>query len=264
MPTADDLYLDILKFLARGANPNSPEGPHDLASGANTPPVPICGEPIRLSQSHAALLPTCTLGKGELSAHFELHASLRTKGHRVISEVPPDPLTATSNRDRLDLVALDAGGSPIAVVELKHHSVHQSASTTLLKALDTDFSKRHIQSIAGHTIAPPKVPLIQIGLLTAICSPDWRTHSPISCSPNFLRTYVDPIKHSDAMNTMPPAPSTTRFKNYYADIEKWRHAHPSWPYAQGVFGWGPCEQYGHTPSGLTVSGFVGYVCVMTK
>lgn len=281
MPTAQDVYEDILNFLARGTSPSLETGlqnPAEASAVAGTPNNAFrdCDDPAPFSLRATAhqLLPLTTAGKGELSVHFELHAHLRSKGYCVLSEVPPDPKTApanedTRNRDRLDMVVFDSYvETPIAVIELKHHSVHQSASTTLLKAIKIDYEKRSKQTFAKLSIGS-SIPLVQVGLLTAISSPAWVSHHSNPFTPNFIRTYVAPplatkkeTATSDAMSVAPTPASLRRWQVFPADVAKRCKSH-GWPYRQVAFGPGPREQYFHSPSGVTIDGYVGYVCVMT-
>lgn len=226
MPTAHDLYLDILEFLARGTSPGSLEGPHDINNGVPVQPAPGWGSPTHLSHLSTGLLPTCALGKGERSAHAKLHAYLAgliaandQLKYFIISEFPLVK-KGVGPAETIDLLVLDSTGDPIAAIELKHMSCHQANGPAYLlepnnlarsskraaytqtpkgvafppaSSLDADYLKCSAASIhfPGFSTIGTPLPLIQVGLLTAIHS---CTHSLATTTPpvNFVASYRGP------------------------------------------------------------------------
>lgn len=117
------------------------------------------------------------------------------------------------------------------------------------------------------TFAKPTIPLIQIGLLTAIHS-----HGPVLASPHavsFLSKYI----HGKSPTNGPLVSagkkgSQQHFTNATTRVEQWWHSYGSRVYRIGCWDWGPQENYAAiatvTPVAyFPVIGRVGYVCVMT-
>ena len=272
--TPTTLFEDIQTFLARQGKKNSED------------------EPFKFP---CQFLPFFTLGKGERSIHFLLFNSLVASGYCVIPEFPLD------GRDSLDLLVLDERNEPMAAIELKHYSVHQTNGVgqllhtevlpevdppnkqkTRKPSLDADYDKRKFSAVewasgSRYLIAAKNsddmvIPLIQIGLLTAIyetgCVKRLKSH-PV----HFLKKYVHSGVNGAISVNLPmrehPGNSAFRAKSAMDDVLSW------WKnknyYSKAICGWGPLESFSlptPPPHGLKnffpVVGRVGYVCVMTK
>ncbi len=301
MPTACDLYWDILDFLARGTSARSAEGPHDINIGVPTPAVPAWGSPTPLSHLACGLLPTCTLGKGERSAHQKLHAHLagltvgKLPKYCLISEFP-----FLGTRETLDAIAVDIHGAPLAAIELKHYSIHQGAKFLLspaniakayttgknnrrippLPSLDSDYVKCVDQQIrfANFPSIGRELPLIQVGLLTTLhnCTPTIpRTNHPV----NFIS---GPYWNGQALPSGVAAQFATDISNWWNRTGTWLPSPPPhlapavavnlappnkrYSHEHAKWGWGPEEAFSIPAAGapaVTVTGRVGYVLVMT-
>lgn len=307
MPTAQDLYKDILDFLARGTSPGSPDGPHGIASGASFPAAPRWNSPPPLLHVSNGLLPTCALGTGERSPHAKLHAYLAnliaasgTPKYFVVSEFPLVKSTGRSG-EAVDAAVFDDNRNLIAAIELKHYSVHQNKyagmigllmppnafNSQALKApshprqcLDLDFDKRRGRALLfpGTPRLVNDVPLIQVGLLTAI-----HDARGAGASVNFVAKYAPAPPHEMGPLSDPKSTRSLRwFANAASDVDAWWRAtvipspsllptlpapHARYSMQHADWGWGPEESFVIPTRGapvVTVHGRVGYVCVMTK
>ena len=290
--TPTTLFEDIQEFLARQSQENSADGPYVLPikNGTELSPSPKSSDasetPVGQNISPLKFLPYCTLGKGERSIHFLLFRFLVCRGHCVIPEFPLD------GRDSLDLLVLDERDEPMAAIELKHYSVHQTNGVGQLlntevplavapsdkkkqrkPSLDGDYDKRKFSAVkwasGSRSLIANKtsddigivIPLVQIGLLTAICSPSGGANHPAA----FLRSYVKgkAITKSNSSNSYYSVPRIVG--DWYANHQK------NSRYSKGIWGWGPVESFfllaqspPWQPNSFPVVGRVGYVCVMTK
>jgi hypothetical protein len=235
----DDLFEEIVRFLKHR--------PHSA--------IVTCNE---------VFLTHCVLGKGELSLHFILLAHLaRDERYLVIGQHPLEGC-----RDTVDLLVADAKTlSPLAVVELKHHSVHQGRGAAALlsgkkHSLDADLQKRSRQKLGwGNTrysVGPSrnirKIPLIQIGLLTAIL----RSDHPVHFVSKYVKGRQGQLEDNSAVNAK---------RNYHGaenDINSWWKKSRS-GYSRRAYGWGPDEMF-KVPgaSQKRIHGRVGFICVLSK
>jgi hypothetical protein len=157
---------------------------------------------------------------------------------------------------------------PIGVVELKHHSVHQGQGVIeLLSAkdhsLDSDFEKRSRQKVAwgeglydlGPGFDGKRIPLVQVGLLTAIHSFDHQVH--------FVEKYVKGKRGALGNES---AVDARRNNGSAADaVQSWWKENQKQKYACGTFGHG-CDETFNVPGApdKLVHGRVSYVCVLSK
>ncbi|MCX9157813.1 hypothetical protein OPU71_16945 [Niveibacterium sp. 24ML] len=255
MTTAQQLYNDILNFLARGTAADPTAGPYKLST--REPLVkPSDWNELPPTTVKCQLLPLTTIGKGELSVQAALYAYLVSKDWIAVTEAAPD-----TGSDRADILVLDNNFTPLAAIELKHHSIHQPwqrGTLPLLDLMDEDLKKRTAQSFYGQ----PR-PLIRIGLMTAIVSPTakvLRTPSP-PCFPSFLRreSYIARGTKDSLFAFKAPSQknsSAQRFSDFIPAVQRWHKT------GIGHAGWGPLEKFRHDPSGADIVGCVGYVCVM--
>lgn len=266
MPTAHDLYRDILEFLARRTIARS-EGPHDLSEPEGNMDAPDWNgqAPTTVPTYRPLLLPLTTIGKGELAVQAALYSHLICKRWNAVTEAAPD-----QKSDRIDILVLDNTFSPLAVIELKHYSIHQTwkppSPCRLLTSMDADIAKRGCQSIYGYLIQKA-IPIIRVGLMTAIISPSAVTLRRASPPPfpSFLKTrsYISTGAKDTLSAFSPPWKSNTsagRFQAFMPSVLTWYKSSSS---AAGHAGWGPRESFFHDPSKTFIDGYVGYVCVMS-
>lgn len=206
----------------------------------------------------------CVLGKGELSLHYLLLAHLaKDPRFLVIGQYP-----IVGGRCTVDLLVADrATMLPIAIVELKHYSVHQpNVEFGLLSggfSLDADRRKRSTQRLEwggtsytlGLADASNNIPLVQVGLLTAIHNYE----HPVQ----FITTYVNGsngfLDDHKAVNSIYKYNTASHLINAWLENrrDQYRFHHP--------FDWGPAESF-RIPNGTTwntICGQVGFLCVST-
>lgn len=266
MPTADDLYRDILDFLARGT------GPHDLSAPPDITALPDWNQQAQKEAPTARhlfpqLLPLTTIGSGELAVQAALFSHLLCKQWNAVTEAAPD-----QSSDRIDILILDRLFNPLALIELKHYSIHQpwdpkntNRPSELLRQMDNDLTKRVAQSIYGTPISTA-IPLIRVGLMTAIVSPSAQTlRTTSNLFPSFLRkvSYIGTGSNDTLSAFSKPWSSNTsagRFEAFLLAVHRWYKSSSS---TMGNAGWGPNEVFSHGPGKTDIEGYVGYVCVMT-
>lgn len=197
-----------------------------------------------------------------------LYCFLECLGYKVLPEFSVS--NGSSRAQSVDLLVLDQAYSPIAAIELKSYSIHQSGGAGRLltsppptakgrfaPSIDEDYRKRHgntfpwLSSLVAPTSHPStSIPLIQIGLLTAVQNPSGSLSHPARA----LRTWASR-----------PVPGGWRTAAQLGINNWWSTA--SGRYSAGCHGWGPQQTYSIPPgirnSHFPVEGHVAYVCVMT-
>jgi len=120
------------------------------------------------------------LGNPERTVQGELLHYLRARSLNAISECGLAHVTKRKNNP--DIVVFDGDWQPVCVIELKHFSANQGKIGRLLANMRKDVKR--------HNNGPQKrLPLIEIGLYTAVSQFDRRAHPRDSGLYRFLFSY---------------------------------------------------------------------------
>jgi hypothetical protein len=268
------LYNDIQAFLEHRNLPTT----HRTLSTTYDFSLPCSPPPVAPGWTHGhthtttncplfsttdQFLPYCTMGKGERSIHFLFYQYLcKNPRYYIISEFSD---INSFGRQAVDLLIIErTTGIPLAIIELKHYSVHQTHAPKKLQplfdGLDKDHEDKYLKSksitLSGIAYI---VPLIQIGLITAV----YRYISPVP-GPHpvsFIRKYINSIDRG-----MLSAPASTNAISNYDNAMLYAYnwyTRVSPRYTRGHGGWGPVECYTLPGVPDPIVGRVSYVCVMT-